>query len=180
MQLSDLILFILAAASAFGGWNVGRRATPALERKTLRILIIAVGAIALEVVTAVLIAKSSADYVRLILFYTLAFASIFAIFCLFLGISLMLRQRRRGGGLRIACMSLIPVPVILAGGLLRDHTALLFIPLLIFALPAAMFWRTTREPPDSDCCPKCGYNLTGANHKNCPECGVQIIKNTAA
>ena len=104
MHLFDLILYSLPAACGIGGLIVGCRATPSLERKVLRILILAAGAFALEVISSVLVASSATDFTRLSIFYAVALSAIVAVFSLFLGLSLMFRKGRRGGGLRIAIM----------------------------------------------------------------------------
>ncbi len=51
---------------------------------------------------------------------------------------------------------------------------LIFVPIWSFVLLTAMptawlFWRDRRRAPGL--CVKCGYDLRGADHKVCPECG---------
>ena len=53
----------------------------------------------------------------------------------------------------------------------------LWLPLLLISLPTGfLFWSDHRRRMRSDCCIKCGYNLTGNTSGKCPECG----KTTAA
>ncbi len=48
----------------------------------------------------------------------------------------------------------------------------LWLPFLIVALPTTfMFCRDRKRIPPGNC-RKCGYNLTGAEHERCPECGA--------
>lgn len=48
----------------------------------------------------------------------------------------------------------------------------LWLPFLLVTLPTGfMFWRDRKRLPSGHCS-TCGYNLTGAEHERCPECGV--------
>jgi len=48
----------------------------------------------------------------------------------------------------------------------------LWLPFLIVALPTAfLFYRDRKRIPQGHCS-TCGYNLTGAEHERCPECGA--------
>ncbi len=48
----------------------------------------------------------------------------------------------------------------------------LWLPFLIVALPTTfMFYRDRKRIPPGHCS-TCGYNLTGAEHERCPECGA--------
>ncbi len=50
----------------------------------------------------------------------------------------------------------------------------LWLPFLIVALPTAfLFYRDRKQIPPGHCS-TCGYNLTGAEHERCPECGEAI------
>ncbi len=54
----------------------------------------------------------------------------------------------------------------------RSCSVPLWLPFLIVALPTAfMFYRDRKRIPPGHC-KTCGYNLTGAEHERCPECGV--------
>jgi len=50
----------------------------------------------------------------------------------------------------------------------------LWIPFLVSAMLTVLLWRkhARRAPPGH--CETCGYNLTGADHKVCPECGTSM------
>jgi hypothetical protein len=56
-------------------------------------------------------------------------------------------------------------------------TRLLYIPLwlpfLLLAIPAVVFWRQDLRRPDSCCC---GYDLTGNVSGRCPECGRVVAQ----
>lgn len=45
--------------------------------------------------------------------------------------------------------------------------ALLMIPVVLIC----------RKRPKPDHCSQCGYNLTGAAHERCPECGIEVVNN---
>ncbi len=50
----------------------------------------------------------------------------------------------------------------------------------VVALPTAfMFYRDRKRIPPGHC-KKCGYNLTGAEHERCPECGAARAASGAA
>jgi hypothetical protein len=59
-------------------------------------------------------------------------------------------------------------------GRLNQITAVfvpLWLPVFFVALPTAfMFYRDRKRIPPGHCS-TCGYNLTGAEHERCPECG---------
>ncbi len=61
-----------------------------------------------------------------------------------------------------------------AGGIVGKGARIdipLWLPFLIMAIPTAfMFWRDRKRIPAGHCS-TCGYNLTGAEHERCPECG---------
>ncbi len=47
-------------------------------------------------------------------------------------------------------------------------------PFLAFSFPTAFLWYRDRRRIPPGHCERCGYNLTGANHERCPECGNEI------
>ena len=50
----------------------------------------------------------------------------------------------------------------------------LWLPFGIFGVPTALLWISGRRHTPPGLCSSCGYNLTGANHRRCPECGKRI------
>jgi len=52
----------------------------------------------------------------------------------------------------------------------------LWLPTLVFAVPAAWMWRVDvkrRRAAREGCCAKCGYSLVGTPaERPCPECGT--------
>ena len=49
----------------------------------------------------------------------------------------------------------------------------LWLPFCGIAIPTAILWRRDRRPRKGHCS-HCGYNLTGAEHEKCPECGAGV------
>lgn len=72
---------------------------------------------------------------------------------------------------------LLPARPVMPGFLL--NTALYGVTLwLLWALPMAVIrWRRRRQP---GACISCGYDLRGAAHERCPECGTTIATTPAA
>lgn len=50
----------------------------------------------------------------------------------------------------------------------------LWLPFLVFGVPSVLLWVRERRRTPPGHCRACGYNLTGASHRNCPECGKRI------
>ena len=49
----------------------------------------------------------------------------------------------------------------------------LWLVFIVAAIPTVILWRRDRRPRKGHC-PHCGYNLTGAEHEKCPECGAVV------
>lgn len=67
----------------------------------------------------------------------------------------------------------------LESGILSQRFRYLAIPLWLVLLaaggPTVLLWRRCRRALRGHC-EKCHYNLTGADHKQCPECGTPVAK----
>lgn len=61
-------------------------------------------------------------------------------------------------------------PLVASGGGFTMRLAL-WIPMLLVGFPTAFLIRGVRRP-DYGCCPKCGYDRSGAVTATCPECGA--------
>lgn len=60
----------------------------------------------------------------------------------------------------------------------RSRIAVLpmWIPFAAFLVPTLLILRRIRRTVEIGHCRQCGYNLTGAPHKQCPECGSSVPK----
>ena len=71
-------------------------------------------------------------------------------------------------------MSVVLMPSISTGPGQLNVDVPLWVPLLASAALALLCWRKPRECPRH--CSVCGYDLRGADHQVCPECGTPIAK----
>ena len=57
---------------------------------------------------------------------------------------------------------------------IADYFIPLWFPFLLLAVPAGwLWWRGDRRFPET-ACQSCGYDLSGAPHERCPECGKEV------